>query len=221
MAEIKVRKLVNPTEEELDKCAECLAAAFANDAFTNAVIGGDKALILPFERATVACNALAGEIWVASCGDEQYASVATWFAPGRDLMDSPDQGEAGFNALFGQFRPELATWWMEYFLPKYNTDLVAALGDGGKLGAWHLQLLGTRPTLQRKGLARAVLAPIMQRAKEDGKLLSLEAEEEYNIEIYKRIGWKVKWGPEKYDCITPVGFQMWVLIANEEGAAKS
>jgi hypothetical protein len=79
---------VRRTEEEIDKCAECLAAAFATDEFTKGCVGGDDKFIYPFERATVACNALAGEIWVASYGDEEYASVATWFPPGRNLMDS-------------------------------------------------------------------------------------------------------------------------------------
>jgi hypothetical protein len=76
----------------------------------------------------------------------------------------------------------------------------------------------------------------MQRAKDENKLLVLEAEAAYNVSrlarstertpqlagsqipIYERIGWKVKFQAEHYKTLTPEGFDMWVMVANEEGA---
>ncbi|KAI0318450.1 acyl-CoA N-acyltransferase [Amylostereum chailletii] len=211
MSQITVRQIVNPTKEELDKVARTLAAAFDTDQFTLSCVGGDKSQIFAFERATAAAAAaIAGKIWVASYGDTDYASVALWFVPGRDLLDTPDQGEAGFNDLFESFSPELAKWWMEYFLPKYNVDTTKALGEGVKVAAWNLQLIGTVPKYQCKGLASALVKAVSSRAKAEGEMVTVETEEQWNVPIYESWEFAQKLGPEPYDSLTG-GFDMWVL----------
>ena len=64
-----------------------LAAAFENDVFTFCCIGGDKSQNLLFQRATLAAATVAGQIWVASYGDNDFAAVAAWYGPGRALLD--------------------------------------------------------------------------------------------------------------------------------------
>ena len=50
-------------------------------------------------------------------------------------------------------------------MPKYNTDTAKALGEGEKVKAWKLQLLGTLPELQKEGLATALVQEIATRVR--------------------------------------------------------
>jgi len=43
------------------------------------------------------------------------------------------------------------------FLPKYNAFTESSLGKGTKHDSWQLQLLGTKPDCQQKGLATALI----------------------------------------------------------------
>lgn len=72
---------------DIDNVAKVLATAFASDAFSIAACGGDTSKIYDFERATVAAAALSGELWVASHGKQDFASVAVWIHPDRELLD--------------------------------------------------------------------------------------------------------------------------------------
>ncbi|VDC03530.1 unnamed protein product [Peniophora sp. CBMAI 1063] len=211
MSDIKVRKLVNPSESDIDEVAKTLAAAFAKDTFTVAVCGGDTSKIYGFERATAAAAALAGELWVASYGEHDFASVAVWIHPGRDLLDSSDQRDAGYNQLFSSFEPELVKWWMEDFLPHYAEVNTKALGDGTKTANWSLQLIGTLPELQRCGLASALCLAMEEKVKAENKFITLEVEEPNNLPFYGAIGWKAVYGPEHFDATGGRSFPMWVL----------
>ncbi|EIN04132.1 hypothetical protein PUNSTDRAFT_128456 [Punctularia strigosozonata HHB-11173 SS5] len=181
MSAIRVRHATKPTKAELDSAAAVLEQAFKDDAFVNACIGGDQTLNFDFQRATIAATAIGGQLWFASYGDVDIAGVAAWFPPGRALLDSEDQGEAGFNELLGKkFPPELSKWWTEYFLPKYEEQVEHALGEGKKVASWHLQMFGVLPELQNKGIGTALMQAIEPKAHAEGKAVVLETESERN-----------------------------------------
>ncbi|VDC03532.1 unnamed protein product [Peniophora sp. CBMAI 1063] len=211
MSEIRVRRLENPSEADIDAIANVLATVFATDSFAIAVCGGDTTKIYELERATVAAAALAGELWVAAYGEEDFASVATWFPPGRTLLDSQDQREAGYDQLFASFGPELVKWWIDDFLPHYGVVSVTALGEGTKAANWNLQQIGTMPHLQRRGLATALVSAVAKKAEMDKKIVTLESEVEENLAFYRSLGWQVVYGPESFDAIEGRTFPMWVV----------
>ncbi|VDC03523.1 unnamed protein product [Peniophora sp. CBMAI 1063] len=212
MCEINIRRLENPTGDDIDAIAKILATAFADDVFT-LVCGGDASKIYDFERATVAAVALAGEIWVASYGDQDFASVALWIRPDRDLLDSPDQHEAGFGQLFSSFKTELSQWWMTMFLPRYGEMNTEALGARTKVENWNLQMVATLPDLQRRGLASTLMKVVEDKAKAENKLITLEVAEESNLAFYRHLGWKVVYGPEHFDAIEGLSFPMWIMTS--------
>lgn len=43
------------------------------------------------------------------------------------------------------------------FLPKYENHTTASLGEGFKLAAWHLQMIGVKPELQRRGVGSELI----------------------------------------------------------------
>ncbi|KAF8503008.1 hypothetical protein JB92DRAFT_2816213 [Gautieria morchelliformis] len=216
---IQVRQLTKPTDAELDKAAETLAEAFKSvDIFTGACVGGNWKFNVPFQRATIAAAAVAGELYVADCGEHEIAGVAAWFGPGRALLDSPDQGEAGFNALLASFSSGLRTWWMEYFLPKYTAMATEALGEGSKLAAWHLQVLGVRPEYQNKGVAVSLLKAVeLNQAFPQGIPTCLEAATEKNVAMYQHCGYQLK-GQDHYESSSGA-FSMYALIKGSTNTA--
>lgn len=209
MSAIQIRQLVHPDSAQLDAVANVATSAMYSDEFTIGVVGGNKDLIFPFERATMAAAAVGGQLWVASYGDTEIAGVAAWYPPGRSLLDSKEQHEAGFDDLFHSFPPELSKWWTEYFLPRYDGLCTKGLGEGVKTASWHLQMLTVLPEHQGKGVGGALVKPILEKAASQGEGVCLEAEVEKNVAIYKKWGFEVK-AEDKIDSSTGT-VPIWVM----------
>jgi hypothetical protein len=62
-------------------------------------------------RALVVASLVGGEVHVASCGDEPIVGVATWFPPGRTLLDSDEQHKGGFDAYMENLDAPTRAWW--------------------------------------------------------------------------------------------------------------
>ncbi len=56
---------------------------------------------------------------------------------------------------------------------------------------WYLALLGTDPTATGRGLASALLAPVLARCDEDGEFAYLETQKQANVAWYARAGFTV------------------------------
>jgi ribosomal protein S18 acetylase RimI-like enzyme len=56
---------------------------------------------------------------------------------------------------------------------------------------WYLQMLGTETQFQGKGLASALLSPVLERCDRTGERVYLEASKEQNIAFYARHGFAV------------------------------
>jgi hypothetical protein len=120
------------------------------DQFTSFILGGDLSLTADVHRAQIKAGLVGGEVkhvslssastkshtckvYVAGFGPEDIQSVAVWFAPGRELLDtsvislsflvldavvnvsdSEEQKNAGFGEFMGKLKPETLKWWTEY-----------------------------------------------------------------------------------------------------------
>jgi GNAT superfamily N-acetyltransferase len=56
---------------------------------------------------------------------------------------------------------------------------------------WYLEVLGTHPDWQRRGIASAVLAPVLDVCDADGLPAYLETQRESNVPFYRRHGFEV------------------------------
>jgi GNAT superfamily N-acetyltransferase len=72
---------------------------------------------------------------------------------------------------------------------------------------WYLGLLGTDPGTQRRGVARALLTPMFERADEDGIPIFLETGMPGNLAIYERFGFAPFSEAE-----VPMGPKVWGLL---------
>ena len=56
---------------------------------------------------------------------------------------------------------------------------------------WYLQLLGTEPGLQNKGIGSSLIQPVLDRCDREGLRAYLEASKERNVSFYARFGFFV------------------------------
>ncbi|CAA7270611.1 unnamed protein product [Cyclocybe aegerita] len=188
-----IRKLETMDNKESKQADAFLAAAFENDKFTDVATGGDRAIFGPFWRSLMVAGLHGGEVYVAEHATEKVIiAAAVWYGPGRALYDSSDQREKAWPICADRFRPEITKWWETYLLPKYASFCEEAFGEGVKLASWHLQAFAVEPKFQHKGIARTLIEKMKQKACMDGIPLTLEATADYNVDIYKRLGFSVK-----------------------------
>ncbi|KAL1708966.1 hypothetical protein EV121DRAFT_253478 [Schizophyllum commune] len=192
MSEIVVRHLKTATDEEIERIVAVNVAAFADDTFNHVLVGGNTSLLPLLMRAQIKAGLIGGEVYVAGFGPDDISSAAVWFGPGQELLDSPEQGAAGFNEFMGSITEGTRTWWTSKFFPFYGATTTEAFGEGFKKANWHLQLLATEPRAQRKGLATALIKAVNRLAKEKGKSLTVETETEGALKFYKGTGFVLK-----------------------------
>lgn len=117
---------------------------------------------------------LAAKLWTRKCQLDSHMNMLT-------PIYSEEQAEA-FHGFLSKLTPEARAWWDEYVrcfaiyhsqeapntylkLPSYMAFANRVLGEGFKKASWHLQLIGTAPRHQRKGLARALVKTIDDRVR--------------------------------------------------------
>ncbi|KAJ7272677.1 hypothetical protein B0H12DRAFT_1091512 [Mycena haematopus] len=193
-SEIVVCKLVNVTEDEIEQAATVLKEAFhaGADPFGHSLSGGNLELDFWILRAHVRAAVIGGELWVAGSQSQDICAVATWFGPGTDFLATEEQRAAGWYDVEAKFTPELKQWWSEYFIPRYNAWNASCIGEGTKLKSWQLQLLGTDPKHQRKGLSTALIKAVESKAAVDKVAMCLETTNDPNVAFYRKLGFVVR-----------------------------
>ena len=116
---------------------------------------------------------MGGEVWVAGEG----AAVAMWDPPGG-LYAVPS--EDPWPALHEDFTAEERERWAAF------DTAVAVPADVGPY--WYLGVLATDPAHQRRGLAAAVLDPVLAAADRTGTPAYLETASTTNVAYYARHG---------------------------------
>ncbi|TFK35079.1 hypothetical protein BDQ12DRAFT_737807 [Crucibulum laeve] len=211
MYEYTVRKLGTMSDDQLKQIEVALEKAFAEDQYTAVVTSRDREFYGTFFGSIIIAGLLGGEVYVAEDVDKTIVGVAAWYGPGRALYDSLDQQEKSLSILMQRFSHELSQWWVTDFLPKYNEFTAKALGEGQKLASWHLQALGVDPKFQRKGIARALVNIMKEKAAKEETPLCVECSVDINVGIYERLGFEVK-GQTTLVGIPGTGeFPLWIM----------
>ncbi|KAF7357030.1 N-acetyltransferase domain-containing protein [Mycena venus] len=177
MAEIVVRRLLNPTEDEIEQAAAVLNKAFLNppDPFFHSLTGGKPRPRYFGPPRTYIC------------------AVAVWFGPGTDILETEEQrAVARWGEFVSKLTPEQKKWRSEYFIPRYYDAMASCIGEGTSIKSWHLDLLGTDPEHQRKGLSSALIRAVESKAKAEGTMMVLETTNDPNVAYYQKLGFVVR-----------------------------
>ena len=180
-----VRRMV---AEDRSRAVVALARAFQDDpVFTFLVpdpISQARAA-LTFMTAPVIDAEKYHEVWTASVGD-QVVGAAVWLPPGA----YPRGPRRGTLSLLREIRS----------VPRLGSRMTASFRLYGQIDRihkrmaephWYLVLLACDPGWQRQGHGSALLAPVLQRADEEGIPAYLETQKEENLPWYRRHGFEV------------------------------
>jgi ribosomal protein S18 acetylase RimI-like enzyme len=167
---------------DLDRASVVLGEAFADYAWTRWTVDADDHVrrVTALQRVALEHLGLAlGQVWVSAV-DGCVEAVAVW-------MDSdvpvPPAVEAHVRARTAELE---------------GARHGASVSAEREIGGWrparrhhYLATVGTSPSMQRRGLATAVLAPVIRAADEEGVGAFLETSSTSNVAFYERLGFEV------------------------------
>ncbi|KZV83802.1 hypothetical protein EXIGLDRAFT_842664 [Exidia glandulosa HHB12029] len=188
---IHVRRLAPEpaSTSDVEEAATWLVDAFKDDPVMPASTGGELHLSVNLWRGFIRAGLVGGEVYVAGVDSEDRVDgVAVWFAPGHgNGFLETDEQLAVWQESFAQYLNEDARkFWEEDFEAVCGVIIDNAAGKEGHHSMWHLQLLGTRPSAQRQGVARALIDHIADKAKDAG--MRLETFTKVNVAVYEHLG---------------------------------
>jgi len=198
--------VLDPNCEQVEGSIHVTMDAIADDPFINAILGGQTTdpsskIYYRFVRAYVLAALVDGELWVAEDPGEggRIVGVALWFPPGKLFLASEEQrGVAGMDEIIADLGQEIRRWWTDYFVPAATQQTDMALGRGGKLASYHLQILAVHPAYQNLGVGRALMLAQASRAWAQGKRVCWETVRKENVAKYQRWGGRVL-NTERYE----------------------
>ena len=147
-----------------------------------------------------------GEVWTT----DNHACVAMWQRPVTNTAsDASRSGPTLSQTESRQLRASTAILLAE------NAETVAAADAA--VGAhhppwphWFLGSVGTRPEFRRRGLARAVLSPVLRQCDQDGLEAVLDTSTRSNVELYAGMGFRTT--AELHPA--PGAPTVWVMVRN-------
>ena len=171
------------TTADVSAATRTLAAAFADYPLVRAVAPDNRrAAAGAFCGMLVRYTAALGAAYATA----DRAAVACWLPPGHRALTTRGQVHAGVVTLARELgvRGAVLMWRLERQFDRARHGHVPG-------PHWYLPLLGVDPAARRRGLARAVLRPVLASADRDGLPCYLETQDEANLPVYARLGFAV------------------------------
>ena len=166
---------------ELSALARTLARAFADDPVTCHLIPPGTRRRAERVAAFMALGAKPAigdrTVWTTA----ELSGAAVWRRPGRGRVPAREAWRDGPEAVraFGRR------------LPVGLAVLRAIESRHPPEPHWYLEILGTEPAEQGRGVGGALMAPVLDRCDEDGAPAYLESSKERNVLYYERFGFRV------------------------------
>lgn len=190
------------SEGQLAEAANALALAFQTDPLQSYVLPDplERAALSPAHFAALLRYGLRfGEVFTTR---NPVAGAAVWLGPGAWEV-TPERAEAaGLDRLPAEMGP--AAWArfeqvLGFLEPFHHRDVDPA--------HWYVMVVGIAPRWQGRGLGRALLQPILDRADAAGEPCYLETAQSGNVPFYEKLGFRVL-----VDTVEPQsGLRLWTF----------
>ncbi|THH08338.1 hypothetical protein EW146_g9025 [Bondarzewia mesenterica] len=167
------------SEDVIQRIIQVMGQAFAGDLFTEMLVCDQVELFADCHGAQLRACLLAGEVWVAGFAPDKIQAATLWFGPGQDLLGGPNREE------------QKKLGWDE-FQAKFPEDRMRQCSLANTFKSWHLQLLGVATEHQRKGLGRALIDAVREKARAQNLGMSVETETSNSLQFYKSVGFVVQ-----------------------------
>lgn len=169
------------------QAGEALTRAFMKDPMWSIVLPDETTradAFRPMWKALIDFSRVYGEAYTTS----EAEGAACWLAPGNTKMTLWKMVRTGMglpcsmmglpkdarNRFFGMMR----------FTDRNHSELMPGRH-------WYLMALGVAPGRQGRGIGAHLLAPILQRADDEGLPCYLETQTERNVAFYRKLGFEV------------------------------
>lgn len=195
-----VPNIVPLREENLTAAAEALARAFHGDPL-QAYVFPD-----PIERASrspehfapiLRYGLLFGEVLTT---EWEPLGASVWLPPGESEVTPERAAAAGLNGLPAAIGEEAAGRFFSALeaVEPYHRDIPPH---------WYLMVVGVSPEGRGRGLGRALIQPVMDRADAAGLPCYLETAQPDNVSFYERLGFR-----QVVDIVEPhSGLRLWTF----------
>jgi ribosomal protein S18 acetylase RimI-like enzyme len=193
---------------DLDRASQVLGEAFADYAWTRWTVDADDHLhrVTELQRIALQHQGFAsGQVWVGAV-DGRVCSVAVW-------MDSAVMVP---STIYEQLHPVIAQ--------AEGSRHEASVAAEREIQGWrpnerhyYLATIGTIPAMQNRGIARAVLTPVITSADDDGVCAFLETSSARNLAFYSRFGFEVV----DHRRISGGGPDVWAMLREPQADAQS
>lgn len=140
-------------------------------------------VLRPFMTATVRDAARHGHGLGAFDGKE-LVGVALWMPPGTFPL-TPVRKALMAPVLMRTIVPAGSAFWP---FARVGAELEK---DHPNEAAWYLEAMGVHPSVQRQGVGRQLLAPVLSLADQAGHLCHLHTSDPSNVGYYRRFGFEV------------------------------
>lgn len=206
-------RVVSP--DEYKEAAACLAEAFREDHVVRYAIDTPDRMHLSeverFEQHKLAleyvtyAHCLKGLVITTG---ENYACVALWMPPGKNIDDWLTIIRSGMWRLKFQLSAEGKERFFDEFLPLLHETKQEILGERDE-HSWYLNYIGTKPEARGKGYARKLIEYVTKQvsfvfhstlcisdripqADEEERACYLESSHDINLKIYGKLGFDLK-----------------------------
>lgn len=183
------------TANDVEGATGTLTAAFADYPFTRHTIGADdhEGRLREFQRLFLAEVGLPhGRVWVS----DDLAAVAVWSTP-----------DGGAGPTMERLLPRMAELAGDR-ADAYASAEATMQPHRPRKPAWFLGTIGVLPSMQGRGLGRAVMEPGLAAAESAGLPAFLETSTEANVRVYEALGFEVT---AEYD-LPDGGPRTWAML---------
>jgi GNAT superfamily N-acetyltransferase len=173
-------------DSQISSAGMVLAEAFFADPLNQYVFPdpGERRRVLSwYFAASVREGALLQSVYVTG---EPIKGVAVWTPPGFRERTPERAKHSGLDQMQRQFGPQA----YQRFTSVIN-HLALFSSQAIPPAHWYLSLIGVSPSCQGQGIGGALLAPVLQRADDEGAFCALETFEEKNLSFYHHHGFQV------------------------------
>jgi len=183
-----VQQVENPSEDQIIASANLFYDLMHEDKAALSLSGGDKTLIKVQAAALPRAGALAGEYYAATNGEGEIVGFTMWMPPGQDMFSTEEQRNLGFYDFMARLPEEGKEYFKTTYLAHFPGFVSGILGPTGKVDSWWMHMCMVRSDYQRKGIAKALINLVREKAKKSGETLACGATDDSNVPVYKAIG---------------------------------
>ncbi|WVQ76960.1 hypothetical protein IAR50_006639 [Cryptococcus sp. DSM 104548] len=216
---VQVSRLLQPTDEEKQRCQDVLFAGFKSNSLAYRAFSPQYPLSQSdkrrhfFHRHKIDCAAIDCETWVVKV-DGEIVCVGLVVPPGKDLFDSKEKANM-HEAALEQLDPAARAWFENEFLAHAAQETRFIPHRDEK--RYHIQVLATHPAFGGRGLASSLLKALEEKAHREGNRLALNTSTPELARFYERCGFRQVYSTELDWQLEGMGVMTLFILVNDCG----